>query len=212
MAEPAVRGLQAVDTSREETFADVLRCAVEAIEGARVAYALIGGVGSAALGRPRWTRDIDIIVTPVDADRALDALGAAGFDTERTNEHWIFKATKDEIVVDLIFRTVGDIYLDEPMKERAMRVDFLGVHVTVAAPEDQIVIKAIAHDEQSSRHWNDALGLLASQEIDWEYLLTRAARGAKRVLSLLIYAQSVDLIVPTGTIEHLYKEIYVDAR
>lgn len=186
----------------------VLDDAVRGLERDAVDYVLIGGVGSAALGRPRWTRDIDVLVAPVDAGRALESLAAAGFVTERTNEHWIFKAMKREIVVDVIFRTVGDIYLDLPMLDHSRRADFLGVEVRVASPEDQIVIKAIAHDEPSARHWNDALSLIASCDIDWEYLLERSARGAKRVLSLLIYAQSNDLVLPSWPIVRLFNEIY----
>jgi hypothetical protein len=110
--------------------------------------------------------------------------------------------------VDIIFRTVGDIYLDEEMQAHATRADFRSVAAMVASPEDQIVIKAIAHDEQSARHWNDALALIASCDIDWNYLLHRAERGARRVLSLLIYAQSSDLVVPPWTIERLYRHIY----
>jgi hypothetical protein len=192
----------------EEDFAAVLDDAVRALERDAIDYVLFGGVGSAALGRPRWTHDIDILVAPVDAGRALVTLGKAGFTTERTNEHWIFKATKREIVVDLIFRTVGDIYLDSPMLEHSRRADFLGVDVRVAGPEDQIVIKAIAHDEPSARHWNDALSLIASCDIDWDYLLERSVRGAKRVLSLLIYAQSNDLVLPSWPIERLFEQIY----
>src|SRR5436309_2221139 len=114
------------DRSVERRFAGVMRDAIAAIEGARVPYVLIGGVGSASIGRPRWTHDIDILVAPIDAGRALDVLGRAGFETERTNEHWIFKAWRADVVVDVIFRTVGDIYLDEPMAAHAMRASFLG--------------------------------------------------------------------------------------
>lgn len=192
----------------EELFARIFADAVGAIERAGIAYVLIGGVGSASLGRPRWTHDIDVLLAPIDAGLALDALGRSGFETERTNEHWIFKGTKNEVVVDLIFRTVGDIYLDEEMLLRSRRATFLGVEAQVASPEDQIVIKAIAHDEQSSRHWNDALALIASCEVDWEYLLERASRGARRVLSMLIYAQSNDLVVPAWPIQRLFEVIY----
>ena len=192
----------------EDVFARTLADAVSAIEEAAIDYVLIGGVGSAALGRPRWTSDIDIMVAPLDADPALAALGRAGFKTDRTNEHWIFKAAKNQLVVDLIFRTVGDIYLDESMVRRSQRTEFLGVEMTIAAPEDQIVIKAIAHDEQSARHWNDALSLVASCSIDWTYLIERSSRGARRVMSLLIYAQSNDLVVPNWVIEELFEHIY----
>ncbi len=195
-------------SSPEEVFAGVLRAAIGALESNDVPYVLIGGVGSASLGRPRWTHDIDVLVAPVDADRALDVLADSGFDPERTNPHWIYKATMQDIVVDIIFRTVGDIYLDDEMLAHATGAEFCGVAARVAAPEDQIVIKAIAHDEQSARHWNDALSLIASTDIDWEYLLHRCERGARRVLSLLVYAQANDLVVPAWTIHRLFERIY----
>lgn len=208
MGRPSTRLDESGARPAEDGFADVLRAAVDAIEKHDVPYVLIGGVGSASLGRPRWTRDIDVLVTPVEAERALDALAAAGFDTERTNPHWIYKATKDDIVVDVIFRTVGDIYLDEEMLAHSARADFCGVTATVASPEDQIVIKAIAHDEQSARHWNDALALIAARDIDWDYLLARSERGARRVLSLLLYAQSNDLVVPNRPVLRLFDRIF----
>jgi hypothetical protein len=169
---------------------------------------LIGGVGSATLGRPRWTHDIDVLVFPQDGERALEALAAAGFVTERTNDHWIYKATADDVTVDLIFRLIGDIYLDEDMLAHAQRASFLGVEACVAGAEDQIVIKAIANDEQSARHWNDALALISSCEIDWDYLIERSSKGPRRVLSLLIYAQSDDLVVPSKVVQRLVSAIY----
>jgi predicted nucleotidyltransferase len=140
----------------------------------------------------------------------LDTLAAAGFTTERTNPYWIYKATMNEIVVDVMFKGMGDIYLDDAMLARTQRAEFLGVAAQVAPPEDQIVIKAIAHDEQSARHWNDAMALISHCEIDWDYLLERAVRGPRRVLSLLIYAQSNDLIVPGWVVDRLYHHIYDD--
>jgi predicted nucleotidyltransferase len=203
-----LRGSMSQEPRAEEVFAGVLADAVRTLESSDIDYVLIGGVGSAALGRPRWTHDIDVLVAPVQAERALDALAGAGFETERTNEHWIFKATLHGIVVDLIFRTVGDIYLDDEMVSHARSARFVDVAVRVASPEDQVVIKAIAHDEPSARHWNDALALLAACEIDWDYLLARAMRGAKRVLSLLVYAQSNDLVVPAWPIVALFRQVY----
>ena len=112
------------------------------------------------------------------------------------------------MTVDVIFWLTGDIYLDDEMLRRARRLDFEGTGVNVVSPEDLVVIKAIVHDEQSSRHWHDALEILADRELDWEYLARRARHGARRVLSLLIYAQSNDLVVRDDTIRSLYDVVY----
>jgi predicted nucleotidyltransferase len=202
---PGVAGRFSIE---EEVFLRVLSDGVRAIEEAGIPYVIIGGVGSAALGRPRWTHDIDVLVSPQDGERALEVLAAAGFVTERTNDHWIYKAMSDEVTIDLIFRLVGDIYLDDQMLAHARREAFLGVEVCVAGAEDQIVIKAIANDEQSARHWNDALSLISSCDIDWDYLIERSSKGPRRVLSLLVYAQSDDIVVPTRVIQALVSTIY----
>jgi hypothetical protein len=83
--------------------------------------------------------------------------------------------------------------------------EFKGLPVRIASPEDLIVIKAIVHKEETSRHWFDALAILSRSDIDWDYLLHRARRGARRVLSLLIYAQSRDILVPTWAVRRLYQ-------
>ena len=211
MAETAaLPGLAARPSIEEAVFVRVLSDGVRAIEDAGIPYVLIGGVGSATLGRPRWTHDIDVLVSPQDGERSLQALSGAGFVTERTNENWIYKATSDDVTVDLIFRLVGDIYLDDEMLAHARRASFLGVELTVAGAEDQIVVKAIANDEQSARHWNDALSLISSCEIDWDYLLERSSKGPRRVLSLLVYAQSEDIVVPSGVVKRLFSAVYDD--
>jgi predicted nucleotidyltransferase len=189
---------------------ETLRKAAAALERSDVRYVLIGGLGSSVYGRPRSTEDVDVLVRPEDAVPALEALGAAGFETEETNPHWIYKATLDGITVDVIFKVLGDIYLDDEMQERAQRHELNSVDVWVAPPEDLLVIKAIAHDEPSFRHWHDALGILAEArgELDWDYVVRRAAHGARRVLSLLVYAQSNDLVVPDAPISELYATLY----
>ena len=83
----------------------------------------------------------------------------------------------------------------------------MGETVRVAPPEDLIVMKALIHDEETPRHWHDALALIATAELDWEYLVERASKGSRRVLSLLFYALSIDLVVPDRAIDALYERI-----
>jgi predicted nucleotidyltransferase len=192
----------------EETFLATFTSAVGALERRSVPYVLIGGLASAVHGRPRWTRDIDLFVKPEHARPALDALADAGFVTEETNPHWIFKAWKNDAVIDIIFCVTGDIYVDDEMLARARVQTFKGRRARVVPPEDLVVIKAAVHDEPSGRHWHDALGIIAATELDWDYLLRRAQRGARRVLSLLVYAQSNDLVVPERVIRELFATIY----
>jgi len=192
----------------EPTFLRVLGEAIGALDAENIPFVLMGGIASTAMGRPRFTHDIDAFIRPTDGTAALDALDRRGFATQQTYPDWLFKGLKDGVLVDLIFRSKGDIYLDDEMLERARIEEFLGQKIPVISPEDLVVIKALVHDEHMPRHWHDALAIIGDVELDWDYLLRRGQRGARRVLSLLVYAQSNDLIVPASVISQLYDKIY----
>ena len=190
-----------------ESLTSVLGEAVRALDKGAIDYLLIGGQASSLLGRPRCSSDIDLLVTPEDAPLALDALARAGFSTERVNPHWLFKAFRHDVLVDLLFKVRGEIYLDGEMLRRSAMRRFRGTSVRVVPPEDLIVMKAIVHDEETPRHWADALAILGSADLDWEYLLARSRRAPRRMLSLLCYATSVDLPVPAGALRELARVV-----
>ena len=200
--------MEIVDLARVES---ALADGAAALAGAGIPYVLIGGAASSIRGRPRVSDDVDFLVSQADADRALDALAEAGFEPERTNPKWIYKATRDAITIDLMFWLAGDVYCDEELLAHATPERYGDAEVNVASAEDLIVIKLLAHDEQSSHHWHDALGLLALNEIDWEYLLARGRLSPRRLLSLLVYAESVDLAVSEDAIRRLFATLYGDA-
>ena len=189
----------------EEVFLRVLRETAKALSGARVPHVFMGGLASAALGRPRWTHDIDVFVRPEDNRRVLDVLDSAGFATQETDPEWLYKALKDEVLVDVIFRSSGSVVLDKEMVTRARRATVAGMEVPVIPAEDLIVIKALVFKERAPRHWYDALALLQRTDLDWGYLIKRAlGYDSRRVLSLLIYARSEDRAVPAEAIQRLF--------
>ncbi len=192
----------------DEVFFGVMDEAVRLIESSGIDYLLIGGIASAALGRPRWTHDVDFLVRPEDADRALEVLAEGGFSTQKTNPLWLYKAVRDRVVIDIIFKTKGDVYMDDEMLARAVEREFKGRTLRCAPPEDIVVVKAAVHDEERPRHWHDALGIIIRSDLDWDYLLQRARHASKRVLSLLIYASSNDVPVPAKVIQSLYEATF----
>jgi predicted nucleotidyltransferase len=200
-----------VDTVDLAKLGSALLDGAAALERAEIPYVLIGGAASSIRGRPRVSDDVDFFVRQTDADRALDILGECGFETDKTNPQWIYKATRDGITIDLMFWLAGDVYCDDDILAHATREAYGDGEVNVAAAEDLIVIKLLAHDEQSPHHWHDALALLALNEIDWEYLLERGRRSPRRLLSLLVYAESVDLVVSENAIGQLFESVYRSA-
>ncbi|HEV2810221.1 MAG TPA: nucleotidyltransferase [Acidimicrobiales bacterium] len=193
----------------EGRFLTVLSEAIAALEDKGIAHLVMGGISSAELGRPRGTNDIDLFVRPESARLTLEALAAAGFTTEETDARWLFKAFKDDIMVDVIFRSTGDIYLDEEMLAHARVVEVRGCAARIIAPEDLLIMKALTAAEHMPHHWHDALGVITGSDLDWDYLVARARRhGARRVLSLLLYAQSNDLGVPVKPVRALFQSIF----
>ena len=199
------------DELDEGTFHAVLDDATRALEQKGVPHLLVGGIAAATYGRPRWTHDVDLLVRPVDAGLALDSLSAECFGTDETHPDWLYKAERDGVSVDVIFCVTGGILLDDEMLARCREETVAGRSVRVISPEDMLVIKAVVHDEHMPRHWHDGLAILARADLDWEYLVRRArAHGARRVLSLLLYAQSNDIVVPNGPVRALFDALFED--
>jgi hypothetical protein len=187
----------------EQTFLRVLGDAIRVAGGTGLPHAFMGGIASTALGRPRWTHDIDLCVRREDARAMLAAFADAGYDTEETDQTWLYKAVKDGVLVDVIFESTGGIVLDDEMLSRVRQGRFGDLQLNVLGPEDLLVIKAIVHREHRQRHWFDALALVETGELDWPYLLRRATPSPRRVASLLLYAQTDGLRVPDWVVESL---------
>jgi len=196
------------DPEVSERFDRVLQAVVEAMESTQIPYLFIGGIASGGLGRPRSTTDIDIFIRPEDREKVLRSLDLAGFETQKTDPVWLYKAFKEDILVDIIFKSKGEVYLDPEMYQRMTTAEFHGKKLRLVSPEDLLIIKVLAHSELTPGHWHDALALLSHAELDWNYLLKRAKKAPRRVLSLLIYAQSNDLFVPNEVVHQLFRDLF----
>jgi predicted nucleotidyltransferase len=197
----------------EEALLDVLDDTVDALRSAGIPFLMIGGVASTVWGRDRGTADVDVFVRPEAVEGVLRALEARGFDTWTEFEHWLHKARRDDVTVDIIFRTSRDILLDDEMLQRATAKEYRGRKLPIAPPEDLLVMKAVASGEDTARYWYDALGILSRAEMDWPYLVRRARQhGARRTLSLLLFATSVDLVVPAEPMAQLRDAVNEGSR
>ena len=192
----------------QSTVVDVLRETRSALEAAHIDHVFIGGLPLSIYGRPKPIQDLDLMVKHEDVAGAMQALEGAGFDTKDAPEEWLVKASKEGVLVDVITRSEGDLFLDEEILERSVHREFKGVPVRLVSSEDLLVMKAVAHEEDTAHYWHDAMTLIVGVDLDWRYVVRRARHGAKRVLSLLIYAQSSDLFVPDDAIKELYRSVY----
>lgn len=192
----------------QEALLRVLAETRDALDPTGIPYVFIGGLPLSVYGRPKPIKDLDVMIRHEDVEKTMQVLTDAGFDTKDAPEEWLHKAAKDGVLVDVITRSEGDLYLDDDLLERSLERDYKGERVKLVGPEDLVVMKAVAHDEDTPHYWHDALAVLVSVDVDWEYLVRRSRHGAKRIMSLLIYAQSMDLHVPDEAIDQLYRAVY----
>jgi predicted nucleotidyltransferase len=192
------------DPDRDESFRRVLAESIEITENNAVQYLVGGSLASLTWGRPSRTGDVDLIIDPRSAKPLLKAFKEAGYQTEETFPQWLFKARKDGITVDLIFEMAGPLYLEPQMLERGTVVEILGTKVQMISPEDFIVSQAMAFKEDTAVYWFNAFGVIARQDLDWDYLVEMAQRGPRMFLSMLLLAQAKDLPVPDSVIRRIF--------
>jgi predicted nucleotidyltransferase len=191
-----------------EVFRRMLRAAIDAVEEHGIDYAVIGGIASAVHGRPRRSDDVDVFVRRRDAEPVLQALAGAGFATQKTFPEWLYKGTRDGVLIDVIFRAHETMYLDDAMLERVREAEFEGERLRVVSAEDLLLMKVASAGEATPHYWYDALALISYADLDWEYLMGRAHLAPRRLLSLLIYAESNDMLIPSGAVRGLFGRVY----
>ena len=166
---------------------ETMRRVVTALRDADVPFLLGGGLAVWAWGGPATGHDLDVMVLPEDAERALEALGAAGMRTEKPPEGWLYKAWDGDVLVDIIFRPVGH-EVDDEMFERADELEVSAVPMKVMSLEDILVTKLLALDDHAldlERHLEFARSL--RERIDWQDVRERTEHSpyAKAFFTLL---------------------------
>ncbi|HEX2233950.1 MAG TPA: nucleotidyltransferase [Thermoleophilaceae bacterium] len=170
-----------------------LKRAVAALRESGAPYLLGGSLAAWARGGPQTRHDLDFVVKPDDADRALEALEQAGMSTERPPEEWLFKAQDGDVLIDLIFEPRGLEVTDEVI-ERGEDLHVLGITIPVMAIEDVMATKLHALDEHSL----DYTGLVEiaralREQIDWPALRRRTA-GNPYAAAFFTLVEELDIV------------------
>ena len=154
---------------------DAMKLAAAALRDAEVPYILGGGLAAWARGGPPTEHDVDFFVREEDAERALEALEAAGMRPERPPEDWLLKAWAGETLIDLIFHPAGG-KVDDGYFERAEEIEVASQRMPVASLADVLTTKLLALTEQEP-DLGSVLELARSlrEQIDWELVRERTA-------------------------------------
>ena len=155
---------------------------VEALDGDGIPYMLTGSLASSLQGEPRATHAIDLVVDIAASDvaRVTRALSAPEVCLD---EDAVSDAPRRRTMFNLIDSSSGDkadfwLLTDDPFDRerfaRRLRVEALGLELSVSTPEDTILMKLrwSAQAGGSEKQFNDALGVYEFQGdvLDLAYL------------------------------------------
>jgi predicted nucleotidyltransferase len=157
-----------------DAMVTTLRKAAAALRDADVPFALGGGLAAWVRGGPETDHDLDLMLKPEDADRALAVLSGAGMRPERPPEAWLYKAwDSNGVMVDLIFEPVG-LPITDATFERADEIEVEAVAMKVLSLEDVLVTKLLALDEQAL-DYKSLLQLArpVREQVDWDDVRAR---------------------------------------
>jgi hypothetical protein len=186
-----------------EPIFETLRLAVAAMRDAHVPFALGGSFAAWARGGPLPQKDLDLMVKPHDAERALQALAAAGMRTDKPPEEWLYKAFHGDVMIDVIFHPSGLEITDEVL-ERADRISVMAIDTPVMKLEDMLATKLASLDEHSL----DYRTLLAitralREQIDWAALEAQAGSSA---FAKAFFTLVRELGIAPGAADHQARE------
>lgn len=152
----------------------VLRSLVQILNRRRIRYALVGGIATGLMGRPRATRDIDLVlqISQIELPGLLDELAEQGFsiDTEAVIREWVQNhMTAIQCGGWRIDWLKPVIPLYQHVIDRAKPRDFGGTPLLVAAAENLILTKLVAFRTQDRV---DVETLLAANQgqLDIDYI------------------------------------------
>jgi hypothetical protein len=190
-----------------ETAFTIYQQATDALDRAGIPYVVGGGLAVRAYGRTRYSKDMDIFLGLHRLGATLNILNQAGFHTRDTDASWLYKATKEDVLVDLIVRTTGDIRLEGEAVRRGRWVQLQDRPFYVMGPED-LLLRKVFSEAEGRPDWYDALSMLQAPitGFDWPYFVELAERhGAERVLSMLLFATTAGArqIVPEWVMQAL---------
>jgi hypothetical protein len=169
------------------------REALEALNRSKVPFA-IGGAFAMYHYTDVWrnTNDLDVYIEHRFLPVAVNYLSESGFadygEMARGDRNWIYHATRNETIVDLIWEPPNHLQqIDATYFERASEGHFLGVPVKFLAPDDLVWSKLFT----LNRHrcdWPDIFYVVRAcpKGMDWRRIISKTGDHWPVLLSFIV--------------------------
>jgi len=179
-----------------EVILNTMKKAAGALRDAEVPFALGGGLAVWARGGAKTEHDVDFFVKPDDAERAQQALVAAGLEPETPPEGWLLKAWDGNVLVDLIYEPRGGPVTDAWF-ERSDELDVYAVTMLVASLDDVLMTKLLALNEQNL-DYSSVLEMARAvrEQIDWD-AVRRRCEGSPYATAFLVLVEELGVAPAT---------------
>jgi len=181
---------------------------------------MVGGAFATHYHTGLWrnTKDLDVFCGPEEAEHILGLLAEAGFQTRVEEKHWLGKAFRKGVLVDVIWGGGNwATFVDEHWYQLATAGSVLDVPVLIAPAEDMIVSKAwVAGRERYDGTDISHLIRACGRTFDWDDLVSRFGDHWQLLLQYLILFRFVypeeREIVPTRIVHDLALRIGTPAE
>lgn len=157
----------------------VYQSALKAVRAANVNF-LLGGAFALAVYTGKWrdTKDLDLLVMDADRKAIVDALTEAGFkdyhDQMPYDRGWIYRATRDGFIVDVIWRMANRRADVEPAWFDNATPVRVHEEVLLAVGAEELLWHKLYVMQRERCDWPDILNLLngVGYRLDWDRLLS----------------------------------------
>jgi hypothetical protein len=118
----------------------------------RLEATVIGGVAAGLHGQPRLTEDVDAVVLDSDAEALIISGKRYGFSPRIADAldfslrtRVLLMQHRSGVALDL---SLGALPFEREVVERAQQIDAGGLRISIASPEDLVIMKALARRPQ----------------------------------------------------------------
>jgi hypothetical protein len=182
----------------DEGLANTLKRVASVLKQAEIPFALGGSFAVYAHGGHSSDHDVDFLIREQDRSRALEELGAVGFEVEQPPEDWLVKVFDEGRMVDLIYRPVESPVTDETLSDTVMR-SVEAISMPVLSATQLMIHKLLSYTQH---HCDFATGLPVArslrEQIDWERV-RRETASSPYAEAFLMLLDRLDVVALPGS-------------